>query len=959
MQTTNTLFSSWKTCLLTVCVVVVGFSVATNPVLAETASDCTVSGSAIAEKTFPSSVFIESAVAQGSGFVVGEGLVATNFHVIGDAQALTVRIVGSEKKDSAISSKENVISSITIDRTERKEEGDTKALYDLGVAYAKSERFEKAITYFTTVISALKVSDELKANAFRSRGLVYERIGDLANAIADFSSAISVTNASSKTKANAFYNRGISYGERGDILRKISDFSTAIELLNGPSELKAEILYNRGIAYGRHGRISEAIKDYSTIIETPNLPTQQIINALNNRGVTYEMNGNVVKAIEDYSSLIAMSDVPMEKKAMTFNNRGAALGKRGKVGDAISDFTSVINMVNVAAEQKAKALCNRGLTYFTKGEPEKAIKDCDAVLTMQGAPTETKTAAHNIRKEANEKIRQNKTKSSLYKPTATPDIIVDERNQQNEVNENFSIRRIDLDGRATIAIPTNFTFSSKEELSAISLSFPQKVQLTAFLGHGKENKIRIAIYYYDDDGLPTQETVNSMSEKELHNFGAELEKADQIVNKRLGMKTDKWRGAAIRKINNFNFIVIERTGSIIPLSSVCRRDFFGYNGKKSFKVNIRHTLNENAELNKKIADAILNSIKVPGFDEAPSSISRQSLIPSASVLEKQFFDVFANSPKIKEIKNELGEIIKSAEKRQEGMQSNDEVSGKNSVQLPATAEKKLTPSSAEVPDSSGAVIVACVFVVLFFFMLCYVVHLKYVVQDIEKKLTKKDIAADTKQQTVEVDNDVAPLQTKISVGQSDRVSLSSDVPDTPESEQQHTNGHGESLLQKSPKLDFDNRDLHQDISCNAAASEFVAHESKDVEVRTLPCATPLHNEKESSQSILHQLKIVFVRYWLSWTIIPVVIFFWCRLRAMNDFLRKRNDFLRHEQLGFSNLDQPPSLSEVYYFALAMVFAYSVILIFVLFCVALSEYLKHKKTEKRRPRENDLKAHQRK
>ena len=222
-----------------------------------------------------------------------------------------------------------------------------------------------------------------KSRPYYCRGSAYAKLEKWDKAIADFSSAIRIF----PNYSFAYANRGVAYGKRKEWDKSISDQSAAIAI----DSKHATAYFNRGANYGELKQWDNAIKDYTSAISI----NPDYSDAYSNRGIAFGRMNEWEKAIADHTKSIQIDP----KQAKAYSNRGIAFGNLMQWDKAIADYSRAItNNPNYA-----NAYNNRGSAYENLGEHEKAIADFTKALqidpNMTVAQNNRELAIRNLQSE--------------------------------------------------------------------------------------------------------------------------------------------------------------------------------------------------------------------------------------------------------------------------------------------------------------------------------------------------------------------------------------------------------------------------------------------------------------------------------------------------------------------------------------------------------------------------------
>jgi tetratricopeptide (TPR) repeat protein len=225
--------------------------------------------------------------------------------------------------------------------------------YNLGLALAKQDKLEEAISHFS---KALKIKpDYVKALTYL--GLALTEQGKLEEAISHYSTALKIK----PDYVEAHNNLGLALAKQGKLEEAISHFSTVLKIK--PDYVKA--LNNLGLALAKQGKLEEAISHYSKALKIkPDYAEPHY-----NLGLVLAKKGKLEEAISHYSTALKIKPDYVE----ALNNLGLALAKQGKLEEAISHFSTALKI----KPDYVKALNNLKVALAeqagTQEEPSKTL----------------------------------------------------------------------------------------------------------------------------------------------------------------------------------------------------------------------------------------------------------------------------------------------------------------------------------------------------------------------------------------------------------------------------------------------------------------------------------------------------------------------------------------------------------------------------------------------------------
>lgn len=234
------------------------------------------------------------------------------------------------------------------------QQGEGKALNNLGLAYYRLGNYDAAVKYLQrSLYIAQTVQDcQTEGRAWGNLGFVYHTLGD--------------------------YNKAIDYLKQ----------SLAITQTIGDRKGEGQVLGRLGLAYYSLGNFLRAIKYQQQHLaiaqETKDRYEEEV--ALNNLGLTYYALGNYHTAVEHFQLSLAIARELQDRLT-----EGRAIGNLGLTYQALNDFHRAINYQQqyLALAQtikepqgKGQALGNLGLAYYALGDYRRAIEYHERHLTI-------------------------------------------------------------------------------------------------------------------------------------------------------------------------------------------------------------------------------------------------------------------------------------------------------------------------------------------------------------------------------------------------------------------------------------------------------------------------------------------------------------------------------------------------------------------------------------------------
>jgi tetratricopeptide (TPR) repeat protein len=257
-----------------------------------------------------------------------------------------------------------------------------KEFFNLGLEYMEQLEFDKAINYFTKVISSKNVDNKNLFKAYNNRGLCYKNLKNYNFALEDYHKAIALN----PNFSGAYANRGVCYVELKKYELALADFDKAISL--NPNDAKA--YHNRGNCYSD-------LKNYERALEDCHKAIALNINdavAYYNRGNCYSDLKNHERALEDFNKAISLN--PNYTKA--YNNRGTCYAELKDYKLALEDYNKVIalNPNNANAE----TYNNRALCYFEQKKYNFALADFEKAIEYSDSLESQKQICFNANEGA-------------------------------------------------------------------------------------------------------------------------------------------------------------------------------------------------------------------------------------------------------------------------------------------------------------------------------------------------------------------------------------------------------------------------------------------------------------------------------------------------------------------------------------------------------------------------------
>ena len=378
----------------------------------------------IAEKALAATVYLEMQNSNGvplgfgSGFFVGDNLIATNYHVIEGAARGRAKLVGqfstytiegvtaTDKTNDLALLKVTVsgINPLPLGNSSDVKIGETvyvagnpqglEGTFSNGIISSRRDKYTKERLQMTAPISPGSSGGPVLNSKGEVIGVSFMTLvgGQNLNFAIPSRYLTELLTESTPAKPLAEGNRSISaetyftwgntkYG-LGDYKGAITDYDSAIRL--NPDY--ATTYYNRGNAKSKLGQHFAAIADYDTAIRlNPDYAEAHI-----NRGAAKIKLGQHFAAIADYDIAIRLKP----DYADAYNSRGVAKSKLGQHSAAITDFDTAIRL----KPDHANAYLNRGVAKVLLNRISEAKRDGRTALRLakQAGDTSVITRAEKL-----------------------------------------------------------------------------------------------------------------------------------------------------------------------------------------------------------------------------------------------------------------------------------------------------------------------------------------------------------------------------------------------------------------------------------------------------------------------------------------------------------------------------------------------------------------------------------
>ena len=378
----------------------------------------------IAEKALAATVYLEMQDSKGvplgfgSGFFVGDNLIATNYHVIEGAARGSAKLVGQsstytiegvtatdQTNDLALLKVTmSGIKPLPLGNSSNVKIGETvyvagnpqglEGTFSDGIISSRRDQDTKERLQMTAPISPGSSGGPVLNSKGEVIGVSFMTLvgGQNLNFAIPSRYLTELLTESTPAKPLAEDNRSISaetyftWGNTkyylGDYKGAIADYDSAIRL--NPDH--ANTYYNRGTAKGDLGQHFAAIADFDIAIRLK----PDLAEAYYNRGAAKSDLGQHFAAIADYDTAIRLKP----DHAGAYNSRGVAKGNLGQHSAAITDFDTAIRL----KPDHANAYLNRGVAKVLLNRISEAKRDGRTALRLakQAGDTRVITRAEKL-----------------------------------------------------------------------------------------------------------------------------------------------------------------------------------------------------------------------------------------------------------------------------------------------------------------------------------------------------------------------------------------------------------------------------------------------------------------------------------------------------------------------------------------------------------------------------------
>ena len=329
----------------------------------------------IAEKALAATVYLEMQDSKGvplgfgSGFFVGDNLIATNYHVIEGAARGRAKLVGQfstytiEGVTATDQTNDLALLKVTMSGIKPLPLGNSSDVKIGETVYVAGNPRGLEGTFSNGIISSRRdpyTTERLQMTAPISPG---SSGGPVLNSKGEVIGVSFMTLVGGQNLNFAIPSRYLT--------ELLTESKPAKPLAEGNRSISAETYFTWGNTKYGLGDYKGAIADFNSAIRLK----PDLANAYNNRGNAKQMLGQHFAAIADYDSAIRLKP----DYATAHNNRGIAKGELGQHFAAIADYDSAIRL----NPDDAEAYLNRGNAKSDLGQHFAAIADYDSAIRLK------------------------------------------------------------------------------------------------------------------------------------------------------------------------------------------------------------------------------------------------------------------------------------------------------------------------------------------------------------------------------------------------------------------------------------------------------------------------------------------------------------------------------------------------------------------------------------------------
>ena len=378
----------------------------------------------IAEKALAATVYLEMQNSNGvplgfgSGFFVGDNLIATNYHVIEGAARGSAKLVGqfstytiegvtaTDQTNDLALLKVTVsgIKPLPLGNSSDVKIGETvyvagnpkglEGTFSNGIISSRRDPYAKERLQMTAPISPGSSGGPVLNSKGEVIGVSFMTLVGgqnlnfaipsryLTELLTESTPAKPLAEGNRSISAETYFTWGNTKYDLGDYKGAIADYDSAIRL--NPDN--ANTYYNRGTAKGDLGQHFAAIADFDIAIRLK----PDLAEAYYNRGAAKSDLGQHFAAIADYDTAIRLKP----DHAGAYNSRGVAKGNLGQHSAAITDFDTAIRL----KPDHANVYLNRGVAKVLLNRISEAKRDGRTALRLakQAGDTSVITRAEKL-----------------------------------------------------------------------------------------------------------------------------------------------------------------------------------------------------------------------------------------------------------------------------------------------------------------------------------------------------------------------------------------------------------------------------------------------------------------------------------------------------------------------------------------------------------------------------------
>ena len=340
----------------------------------------------IAEKALAATVYLEMQDSKGvplgfgSGFFVGDNLIATNYHVIEGAARGTAKLVGQfstytiEGVTATDQTNDLALLKVTMSGINPLPLGNSSDVKIGETVYVAGNPKGLEGTFSNGIISSRRdpyTKERLQMTAPISPG---SSGGPVLNSKGEVIGVSFMTLVGGQNLNFAIPSRYLT--------ELLIESKPAKPLAEGNRSISAETYFTWGNTKYVLGDYKDAITDYDIAIRLK----PDNANAYNNRGVAKAKLGQHFAAIADYDIAIRLNP----DDANAYNNRGNAKSELGQHHAAIADFDTAIRL----KPDDANAYLNRGITKAQLNRISEAKQDVRTALRLAKQAGDTRLITH-------------------------------------------------------------------------------------------------------------------------------------------------------------------------------------------------------------------------------------------------------------------------------------------------------------------------------------------------------------------------------------------------------------------------------------------------------------------------------------------------------------------------------------------------------------------------------------